>query len=204
MSNEQKPIITDGILISPKVIEKRCAGIEKGKLMSVDAIVVHQTGAATADSSFHSYKDGKNGAHFLVDLDGSIYQTARVDQICWHVGTIHSRCYRAKKCTVDDLKAIKGIMFNQGDKYWASKINKHEIAKSYPDRFPLNQESLGIEIVGAFVEGKGFDPVRDEQNTALAWLVATLNDIFGLDGEDVFRHGEIGMKQPDEAATARW
>lgn len=204
MANEQKPVITDGMLISPQVTDKRFPAIEKGKLMSVDAVVVHQTGAKTAESSLNSYKDGRNGAHFLIDLDGTIYQTARVDQICWHVGTIHSRCYKAQKCTVDDLKAIKGIMFNQGDKYWASKIHKHESAKSYPDRFPLNQESLGIEIVGAFVDGKGFDPVTEAQNTSLAWLVATLNDLFGLDGEDIFRHGEIGMKQPDEAASARW
>ncbi len=204
MANEQKPSVVDGVLQAPQVTSKLYSGIEKGKLLKVEAIVVHQTGARTADSSFSSYKDGRNGAHFLIDLDGTIYQTARLDRQCWHVGSIQSRCYKAKKCDVADLKAIKGILFNQGDKYWASKLHKHETAKAYPDRFPLNDEAIGIEIVGAFDAKKGYDPVTEAQNASLAWLVATLNGIYGLDGEDVFRHGEIAQKQKDEAATAQW
>lgn len=45
----------------------------------VYGIVVHQTGAATAKSTLASYRNpGANGAHFLIDKNGHIYQTGSV------------------------------------------------------------------------------------------------------------------------------
>src|SRR5690606_8060251 len=42
----------------------------------VNGIVVHQTGGSTAQSTFNSYRNSTTGAHFLVEKDGKIYQTA--------------------------------------------------------------------------------------------------------------------------------
>src|SRR5205823_1316303 len=119
------------------------------------AIVVHQTGGSTADSSFGKYKQGTEGAHFLIDKDGTIYQTARVDRMCWHVGKIQSRCYSLKTCSADELKDIKSILFKKGDSYSArvGTLNEHEQAKDYPDRFPTNADAIGIELVGAYKDG---------------------------------------------------
>ena len=200
----KKPTVKDGELVSDRVKTKFYTGIEHGKLLEVLAIVVHQTGAATANSTFSNYEDGGNGAHFLIDQNGAIYQTAHLDKQCHHIGQISSRCYKAVNCAPDDLKEIRKIMFNQGDKYWAKKMQKHESEKDYPDRFPLNSEALGVEIVGKYVEGKGFDPVTEAQNASLGWLVGVLDDLYGLTGDDTYRHGEIGRKQPDEAKTASW
>lgn len=60
---------TGGKLVHSKVTDKVNPKIEKGALSTVHAIVVHQTGAATAASSFASYEAGENGAHFLIDTD---------------------------------------------------------------------------------------------------------------------------------------
>lgn len=203
---EQGPRIEDGKLIDPKVELKIYNKIEKGALAAVHALVVHQTGGSTAQSSLSSYDSGKAGAHFLIDRDGKIYQTARTSQQCWHVGNIQSRCYALKSCSADELKNIKAILFKKGDSY-ATRIkalNKHEGAKAYPDRYPNNSDSLGIELVAAYSEATGYDPASTEQNTSLAWLVTTLESLLSLTGDDVYRHPQVSYKQATEAQSAAW
>jgi N-acetyl-anhydromuramyl-L-alanine amidase AmpD len=204
---EAAPTLVDGKLVSSKVVSSIEAKIEKGALIMVKALVVHQTGGSSAKSALESYKGGANGAHFLVDKDGTIYQTARTTQRCWHVGEIQSRCYQFKSCTAEELKNVKAILFKQGESYGTrvSALHKHESAKAYPDRFPTNEDSLGIEIVSAAAKDGTYEPVTAEQNASLAWLVATLETLLGLSAKaDVFRHPEVGYKQPTEASTATW
>jgi N-acetyl-anhydromuramyl-L-alanine amidase AmpD len=202
------PTVKDGKLIATDgtIVEKLFSKIEKGPMSKVDAIVVHQTGGSTADSSFGKYKQGMEGAHFLIDKDGTIYQTARVDRVCWHVGKIQSRCYSLKTCSPDELKDIKSILFKKGDSYSArvSKLNEHEQAKAYPDRFPTNSDSIGIELVGAYKEAGGYEATTDEQNKSLAWLVAALESALKLTSDDVYRHPQVSYKQATEAQSAKW
>ena len=42
----------------------------------------------------------KTGAHFLIANDGTIYQTASLEKLCWHVGILYSRCADEKSCGV--------------------------------------------------------------------------------------------------------
>ena len=73
------------------------------------------------------------------------------------------------------------------------------------DRYPTNEDSLGIEIVGAFdAKGQTYDTVNREQNDALVWLVDVLETKLTLTAGDVYAHGGIGYKQPSEAASAQW
>jgi N-acetyl-anhydromuramyl-L-alanine amidase AmpD len=199
--------VTEGKLIHAKISNKINSRIEKGTLAAVHAIVVHQTGASTAASSFSSYDSGNNGAHFLIDIDGSIFQTARINQRCWHVGQIRSRCQEMKSCTSDELKVINALLFKKGESYAMriKAVHAHESDKNYPDRYPTNEDSLGIEIVGMFdAKGQTYDTVNKEQNDSLAWLVAALEAQLKLTEQDVFTHGAIGYKQPSEASTAQW
>jgi len=199
--------IKDGKLISSRVTDRIQAAIEKGSLAAVHALVVHQTGAATSDSSFNSYATGQNGAHFLIDADGSIYQTARVNQKCWHVGKVRAKCQEMKTCAPDELKAINAILFKRGESYAVriKQLHEHESGKSYPDRYPTNEDSLGIEIVSDFNEkADTYDAVNKAQNDALSWLVATLETLLTLVDADVYTHGTIGYKQKSEGSTASW
>ena len=199
--------VKDGKLIDSKVIDRIDSKIEKGVLGSVHALVVHQTGAPTSDSAFNSYANGQNGAHFLIDKDGTIYQTARMNQKCWHVGKIRSKCQEMKSCAPDELKAINAILFKKGESYSLriADLNTREAAKSYPERFPTNEDSIGIEIVSAFdAKKETYDSVNKSQNDALAWLVGTLESVLGVGDDDVYAHGAIGYKQRSEGSTAAW
>jgi N-acetyl-anhydromuramyl-L-alanine amidase AmpD len=200
-------ILADGKLVHKNVVDKISNKIEKGVLGTVNAIVVHQTGASNAESSFSSYKEGKNGAHFLIDKDGTIYQTARINQKCWHIGNIRSRCQEMKACSTDELKAVNAMLFKKGEAYSAriKSLSRHEAEKSYPDRYPTNDDALGIEIVGAFdAKSQTYETVNKQQNSTLAWLVEALETKLSLDQDDVYRHGSIAYKQPSEASTATW
>ncbi|WP_256354614.1 N-acetylmuramoyl-L-alanine amidase [Variovorax sp. dw_308] len=66
----------DGMLIDSRVLLRRSASIEHGELSGVRAIVVHQTDSSSAQATLNGYQNGGNGAHFLIDKNGQIYQTA--------------------------------------------------------------------------------------------------------------------------------
>src|SRR5579863_5576647 len=88
----------NGHVDAERVIVKIFPAIERGPMNVVNGIVVHQTDAPTAQSTFESYKNkGANGAHFLIDKDGVIYQTASLRQRTYHVGRVKSRCILTKK-----------------------------------------------------------------------------------------------------------
>jgi len=200
-------IINGGKVVHSRVINRIDARIEKGALNAVHALVVHQTGAATSRSVFGSYANGQNGAHFLIDVDGRLYQTARVTQKCWHVGRIRAKCQHLRSCSSTDLAAINQILFRRGDSYAVriKALHDHEAAKAYPHRYPTNEDSIGIEIVSAFdVRADAYASVNRSQNESLSWLVAALEGALALSDSDVYTHGTIGYKQVSEGATAKW
>jgi len=204
---ESTPAVKNGKLVASKVIDKVKSKIEKGSLTKVDAIVVHQTGSSSAASSLSSYDKGANGAHFLIDKDGTIYQTARMDQKCWHVGNIKSRCNELKSCTPDELKEINSILFKKGESYEVRirNLSQQEAKKAYPNRYPTNDDSLGIELVGSFrAKSSTYDVVTNPQNESLIWLVSVLQSVLGVSDKDVYRHPEVSYKQPSEAQSAKW
>lgn len=194
-----------GHVIDPKVKLSISAHIERGALSAVAGIIVHQTGGATAQSSLNSYANPKaNGAHFLVDKDGTIYQTASLMQQTWHVGSLKARCLAEFRCAKTDRAALK--RFNP------TAEHKRESAKLVPDRYPSNRDSIGIELVGGLTPTKNNEPaekrvyesVTAEQNQSLAWLIQGLRELFTILPAEVFRHPTVSRKNPTEAATASW
>lgn len=193
----------NGMIDAERIIVRRFRMIERRRLEKVNGIVVHQTGGSTADSSFNSYKNpGANGAHFLIDKDGLIYQTASVFKITNHVGNIRSRCYMESKCNPSEFSAVKPLL----NKY--RQLSRLEQKKPYPKRYPANFDSLGVEIVGRPVSGEGenaiYEKVNHKQNSALKWLLAELADTLNISMSEVFRHPEISYKVKTEASTAQW
>ncbi|MGN7972194.1 peptidoglycan recognition protein family protein [Serratia sp. 22264] len=193
----------NGLVDAERIIVKRFSTIERGKLNKVNGIVVHQTGGSTAESSFNSYKNtGANGAHFLIDKDGAIYQTASVFKVTNHVGNIRSRCYMEKTCTPSEISTIKPLL----NKY--KQLSRLEQKKPYPERYPANFDSLGVEIVGKPTSGEGenavYEKINDAQNSSLRWLIAELTDTLKVSMTEIFRHPEVSYKVKTEAGTARW
>jgi len=192
-----------GMVIDSRIRLQRYPGIEHGNLTAVHAIVVHQTDGSSAQAAFDSYLTGLNGAHFLIDKDGTIYQTASLNKRCYHVGRlIRSKCLTIDKKTCDS-KSMAAILAMS----WAAQINalnKHERAKNYPERYPINSDSIGIELVGQHLDRQTFESVTAEQNVSLQWLVSELFQLFSLTSDDVYRHPEVSYKNPGEGKTAQW
>lgn len=188
-----------GRIVNDRVHVKIFPQIEKGLLKVVHGILVHQTDSSSAASTFASYKAGAAGAHFLIDKDGTIIQTARLIRQTWHVGKLKSRCLAETTCSPSELKTLNAL----SNKY--SRLHKHEAAKAYPRRYPSNLDSIGIELVGKFIVNQGYyESVTDEQNASLNWLVRELQRSLNIMPGEVFRHPTVSWKQPTEAATAVW
>lgn len=173
----------------------------------VDGIVVHQTASPSASSTFSSYQQADaNGAHFLIDRDGTIYQTASVFRVTWHVGYLQSRCLITKKCAPAEFK--KMFAMERASNH-AKKVNAAERKKDFPDRYPNNSDSIGIEIVGETLKEEGkkiliFESVNDQQNESLKWLLRELTDTLKVSMNEIYRHPQVGRKNDTEASTAKW
>jgi len=191
------------MLIANKVILRRFPHIEHGSLASIHAIVVHQTDAPTAQHTFNGYNAGDNGAHFLIDKNGQIYQTASMHKRCYHVGRlIKSKCLtiNKKSCSSSNMAKILAMSWTNQIK----ALDANERAKSYPHRYPVNSDSIGIELAGKHIDNKRYETVTPSQNASLQWLVSELYSHFSLTSSDVYKHPEVSYKNPGEASTATW
>lgn len=194
-----------GRILHPRVALALRPHIERAALDKVSGIIVHQTGGRSASSSLSSYLNpGANGAHFLIEKDGKIYQTASLHKQTWHVGSLRARCLAEYRCTPAELRKLS--------KFVPKAENRMELKKHVPARYPTNKDSIGIELVGAVVTAKGSDPaekgifeeVTVAQNQSLGWLVNELRLTLGVPVTEVFRHPVVSRKNPTEAASARW
>ena len=193
----------DGMLVDSKVIPRRFPAIEHGPLSEIRAIIVHQTDAPTAQHTFNAYNREGNGAHFLIDKNGIIYQTASVKARCYHVGRyIKSKCLAIDKATCNQKSMAQMLALS-----WTKQIkaiDAHERAKNYPARYPVNSDSIGIELVGQSTSEKTYEAVTAQQNSSLRWLVGELHERFGIASSEVYRHPDVSYKNPGEASSAQW
>lgn len=195
----------DGLVRDARIRTARSANIERGPMRQVRGIIVHQTDSSTASATLNGYRNpAATGAHFLIDKDGTVYQTASVFQSTWHVGPLRARCLAEHRCTPVELQALK--------KFSPSGENRREIAKSVPERYPSNQDAIGIELVGlALPRGPNvaskdqvYETVTAEQNASLKWLILGLSRALGVSMGEVFRHPTVSRKNETEASTAQW
>lgn len=196
--------VTDGKIIDGCIVVSLSSKIEHGPLKEVHALVMHQTGGENAQGTLASYKTSQYGAHFLIDKDGTIYQTARVTQKVFHIGKIRSRCVSLGSCSTTDEMAIKTILSSKvGYSKKVAEINAYESKKAYPLRYPTNEDSLGIEVAGKVVKGVYEDPTADQADS-VTWLAAELLDLFKLTTADIYRHPQVSYKEESEAQNVKW
>ncbi|EXU76908.1 peptidoglycan recognition protein family protein [Erwinia mallotivora] len=198
----------NGLVDAERIIVKRFSSIERGKLDKVNGIVVHQTDSTTANSIFNSYQNsGANGAHFLIAKDGKIYQTASLQKITNYVGFLQSRCLMKKICSPQELKKVTGMDKIKNIRERSKTVHRYKASKSFPDRYPYNADSIGIEIVGKARRINNediYEPVNDRQNESLKWLVKELSETLRVSLNEVYRHPDVGRKNLTEASTATW
>ncbi|WP_187143166.1 peptidoglycan recognition protein family protein [Terriglobus albidus] len=197
-----------GVVREARVKVQLVPQIAHGPLQNVHAIVVHQTDSPTASGTIAGWRTGNrpDGAHFLIDKDGTTYQCVSLQQKCWHVGKIVSRCLLEKSCSKTEsawydtaTKRLRGHFSTL-----VQETHQHEKDKDYPDRYPVNEDSIGIEMVGNHIDDKTFETPAAEQQASLRWLVQELEATLHLLNTDVYRHSLISHKNPGEAAGAQW
>jgi hypothetical protein len=196
-ANSLQNLITAGA-IKQKIFKN----LEHGPLTSLDAIVLHRTGGATATGTLAGYENKQSdGAHFLIDKDGTIYQTANIDKRTQHVGKILSRGDVDGTLSTSDAAQIKAI--NQKKISFSQKnveINLLEAKKDYPQRYPNNSDSIGIEVVGNYNKtAKAYEPATAAQLASVRTLVEALKTSYNLTNKDIYYHGVISHK--DDAHT---
>jgi len=205
----------------PVVNSSISKAITRGAMTAVNGIIVHQTGYL-APNVFNSYTNpASNGAHFLIDTDGTIYQTVSVFNKAYHVGRLKARCLFEKKCTPTEI----GKLQKWADDRNTKETHKWESAKPFPKRFPSNEDSIGIECVGlAFWYGKDgkkladqtdaakalrrdkepiYDPLTPAQKLSLDWLILELVDTLKVSMTEVYRHPVVSIKTTSEAESAQ-
>ena len=195
----------DGLVRDARVRIARSTAIERGAMRQVRGIIVHQTDSSTASATLNGYRNpSATGAHFLLDKDGTIYQTASVLQSTWHVGPLRARCLAEHRCAPVEMQALK--RFNPRGE------NRREMVKAAPERYPSNQDAIGIELVGLALprgpqvasKDQVYETVTPQQNASLKWLVQGLSRALGVSMAEVFRHPTVSRKNETEASTARW
>jgi N-acetylmuramoyl-L-alanine amidase CwlA len=193
-------IVINGMIHGTRILHYRYANLEHEDLMEINGIVLHQTNSNSAAPTLLAYYWRNVGAHFLIGPGGAIFQTARIDRVCHHVGMIRSMCSTTHSCTPDYTKALNKILTGPGsqdEKRMA--IHRMEMKKPKQSRYPGNIDSIGVELSGASDNGMYRAPTSS-QNAASVWLVGILLLHFGLKREQVFRHPNISYKEATEAS----
>ncbi len=176
--------------------------LHKGTMKVVRGIIIHQTDSPTAEATLNGYAAGSDhGSHFLIAKDGTIFQTASLLKMTHHVGWIKARCISEHRCSPKELAALQS-------KRPGRPIGQVELRKSWPSRFPHNGDSIGIELVGEALpktdDVRSFEPLTDDQQQALSWIVRGLAIALGIQFTEVFRHPDVSWKNETEAKSARW
>lgn len=207
--------IKNGILVDRLVTVKTIANIEHQtiKLEDFEAIVLHQTETRSAEDTIQVWQTRRYGAHFLIDrggdtihtgVDGKIYQTAKLNRRCWHVGHIQSKCLIENTCVIPNGKKISAEAQAEtikSAKQRATAVDKIEMPKPYGKRYPINSDSIGIEIVTKFNYEKDVYPAPSPlQILAVSYLLEQhIEAIPSLSvEEDIYTHGGIGRKKESE------
>lgn len=188
----------NGYLRDSSIIKKPIPELIQGRLKVVHAIVLHRTGSSNVPGTLSSFKTSKDGTQFLIDKDGTIYQTASIMDETAHVGPIKSKCKDNKTCLAEELNVMKTF-----DKMGISKMRKplseYEKKKPYGVRYPDNQDSIGIEVIAMYDKNtQAWPKATDQQLKSIKNLVHLLQKIFGLTDGDVYGHGQIAYKTKDE------
>lgn len=194
----------DGFLTDPGITRTAIPQLERGAMPQVDGIVLHRTESSTAASTLNAWRgDRPYGTHFLIDTDGTIHQTASLNRQTAHIGPIRSRGEVEGTITPEDQRAVDAARGTTPE--WrrsaVEAVSRLESGKPYPERYPTNGDSVGIEVVGRYNEAtKTWDAPTPEQRASIQRLVGTLQQNFGLDDNDVYQHDRISRKTPGEGA----
>ena len=184
---------SNGYIQNAEFIQKPIAALELSDIKGPVAIVMHRTVSSTASSALSAFQRGI-GTHFVIDKDGTTYQCASLFKKTAHVGPIRSRCHIEGTCSTFAVATFSG---------WNSRMKcfNHEKSKKYPIRYPMNEDSVGIEVVAMYdADTRRWDPTPPLQSRAVHFLVDFLKNEYRLANVDIYEHDKIAWKTEGEGA----
>lgn len=202
-----------------RVVVNIFPGLENGARTDTHAIVLHMTGGSAAGTLQKYAGANPTGATYLIKKDGTIIQTAHMDQKTSHVGALRPKGYmpidstRNRRVDADLTPASCALIgqmeagklpFGAGVKRLAAL----ETAKPYGNdrhdentRLPMNSDSIGIEFEAAETGGQ-YEALTDAQKAAGQALVRFLQGRYALTDADVYEHPDVSYKTYSEARGA--
>ncbi|MCY3018409.1 MAG: peptidoglycan recognition family protein [Planctomycetota bacterium] len=175
---------------------------------AVDQFVLHYDVCGTARQCFNVLHDKRGlSVHFLLDLDGTIYQTLDVKERAWHATIANTRSVGIEIANIGAYGAAEKTLFDE----WYAKDAEGHVRITIPERLgdggvrtpnfiaqPIRDEVVTGTIQGRELRQYDFTP---QQYDALVRLTASLCRIFPKLLCD-FPRDELGQlithKLPDE------
>lgn len=173
--------------LTPEEIERvRGGGWDLPTLQKVvDQFVIHFDEAACSKICFKVLHDMRClSVHFMLDVDGTIYQTLDLKERAWHATSSNTRSVGIEIANIGAHREEAEDAF----KSFYKKDGKGEATLVFPERFyptgiytsnfvghPARPEPVAGEIQGKTLQQMDYTP---EQYEALTRLVATLCKIF--------------------------
>jgi N-acetyl-anhydromuramyl-L-alanine amidase AmpD len=214
-----KASIKNGFIKNMNIIKDRAKNLEHGTLNAVKAIVFHRT-----VTSKYSKPTKSAGAHFFIAKNGKIYQTASLGYKTYHVGPIYSKCYQLKTCSKSYTKKIRhirttkrkqlvkeGIILNNKKYSNGMYKDRHEHAearaehaakKKFPERYPINSDSIGLEVVGMYdSKTKKWEKITEKQKESITCLTKALMRLYKVPREHIYTHEQIKRKTKGEGGS---
>lgn len=198
---QQRSIGADGFLTDPDITRSHIPGLERGAMTSVNGIVMHRTMGSTAAGTLGHWRgqDNPHGTHFLIDRDGTIHQTASLNNDTSHVGRIRSRAEVEGTLTDEGRQELAATRARPTSDY--QDVHRLESGRPYPQRFPTNGDSIGIEVVATYDQRSGrWQEPTEQQLASVRRLVGTLQNNYGLNDRDIYEHDAISYKTQGEGA----
>ena len=174
----------------------------------VDQFVLHYDVAGTSRHCFDILHDRRGlSVHFLLDLDGTIYQTLDLKERAWHATTSNSRSVGIEIANLGAYGENERNPFDQ----WYARDETGQVRITIPERFGdggirtpgfVGRPARDEPVVGV-VQGRELTQydLTNEQYEALIRLTAALCEIFPKMTCDYPRDDEgnlITRKLPDE------
>jgi N-acetyl-anhydromuramyl-L-alanine amidase AmpD len=174
----------DGKLTPAQVERVRGGGWDLATLQSsVDQFVLHYDVEGCSRACFEALQDKAGlSIHFMLDLDGTIYQTLDLKEEAWHATSSNNRSVGVEIANVGAYSNVDNTPLTT----WYDKDEKGQVSIKIPKKFgpertphfaghPARREWVVGEVQGKQLHQYDYTP---QQYAALAKLTATLCIIF--------------------------
>jgi len=143
----------------------------------VSQVVIHYDVAGTSKRCFKVLEKRKLSCHFLIDLDGTVYQTLDLKERAWHAGEANDRSIGIEMANIgayrDPTKLTHWYGRDAGGLVYAKVPDGYFAASNFVPR-PARPGLITGKIHGTTLHQRDFTA---EQYEALARLLATLVDV---------------------------